>query len=314
MSKTRGRTKKPFRRDMTLMEAVQKFSTEEAAEEWFISKRWRNGVICPHCESSNIAVIPNRKPMPFRCRDCRKHFSVRTGSVFQSSKLPMSKWAIGIFLMSTRTKGVSSLQLARDLGITQKSAWHMAHRIRECWDTIQAMFDGPCEADETYVGGRSKNKHKWKRLRGRGTVGKTPVAGVKDRVTNQVSAAVVKGTDRPTLLAFLKLRVVAGATLYTDEWPAYAKTPYDHHSVQHSSGQYVDGDIHTNGIESFWAVLKRMILGVYHHVSPKHLFRYVREVEARQNARPLDTEERMSAMAVGAVGRRLRYADLTAGR
>ena len=303
------------RKGITLIDAIQRFGDEATAEAWFIDTRWPNGIRCPYCDSDSIADVKHRIPMPYRCRDCRKHFSVKSNSVMQSSKLPLSKWAIAFYLYSTNLKGVSSMKLHRDLGITQKSAWHMAHRIREAWDVDADRFAGPVEADETYIGGREGNKHADKKLHaGRGAVGKTAVAGVKDRETNRVAADVVDSTDAPTLQAFVRERTERKAVVYTDESSAYVGLNRAHEAVKHSVGEYVRGHAHTNGMESFWSMLKRGYVGVYHQMSEKHLHRYVSEFSGRHNSRPLDTEAQMSALAVGAVGKRLRYYDLTAGR
>ena len=310
---------KHYRKGITLPELFERFPDDATAEQWFTETRWPNGLRCPYCGSDDVKHAKH-PTMPYRCREkhCNaRRFSVRTGTIMEASNLGFKTWAIAGYLLLTSLKSVSSMKLHRDLGITQKSAWFLAHRIRESWKKNELPFLGPVEADETAMGGKRKNmshkKRKKVKNKGRGTAGKTIIAGVKDRATNKVSAAVVEKTDAYTLQTFVEDRVHHEATVYTDEHPSYKGMVYfEHDSVRHSTGEYVKKDtaIHTQGIESFWAMLKRAHKGTFHKISPKHMDRYVTEFAGQHNMRSLDTEDQMKGIVEGMVGRRLRYCDL----
>ena len=309
---------KAFRKGITLKQIVQLFPDNATAEQWFIEQRWSDGVCCPECGSVNVQTGAKHPTMPFRCREkeCGKLFSAKTGTVMEGSKISYQNWILATFLIMTSLKSVSSMKLHRDLGITQKSAWFLAQRLRAALSQDGTRFAGPVEVDETYFGGKRRSMSNAKRKAltgtGRGPVGKTAVVGVKDRRTKQVAAKVVHATDRETLQGFVADHVAPGATVYTDDAIAYESMPFDHATVKHSLSEYVKGDVHTNGIESLWSMLKRAHMGTFHKLSPKHLDRYVQEFAGRHNLREQDTIAQMAAVTDGMEGKRLTYARLIA--
>lgn len=251
---------KHHREGLTIVQLFQLFPNDEAAEKWIEKQRWPEERCCPDCGSTNTAVVKSRKPMPYRCRDCRRHFSVRKGTAMQSSKFGYQTWLFGFYMMSTSLKGVSSMKLHRELDITQKTAWYMEQRIREGFFGDSRNMRGPVEVDECYMCGKRRNMSNKKRRKladsGRGSVGKTAVVGAKDRATKRVSAKVVQDTTAKTLQAFVHDRIDPDAMVYTGSSSPYVSLS-NHESVKHSAMEFVRGDVHTNGVESLWSMLKR---------------------------------------------------------
>ena len=304
----------------SLQDAMLHFSEPQNAIAYMVRLRWPDGVIlCPSCGSKDVTWMPTRSLFQCKARHPKRQFSVKVGTIFEDSALPLGKWLIVAWMLGNCRNGISSHEVARTIGITQKSAWFMLHRLREAAkdeEFEEPLFD-EVECDETYVGGRTKFKHARKiaQLPQKPSIhDKTPVMGILQR-GGQVRAMVVKNHKRVSLQAEIRKHIAPGSTVYTDDLHSYRGLhEYHHHYVDHLT-KYVSGKIHTNGLENFWSLLKRSIKGTYIQVSPWHLQSYVAEQVHRFNTRKklqYTEEKRFSLLLDGTTGKRLTYKQLTA--
>ena len=301
--------------NLDLVGLAKHFSDEDKARELLERLRWPSGPVCPHCgvEGNHYKLTPKEgskrpvRPGVYKCKDCRKQFSVTVKTVFHRSRIPLTKWLMGIYLMCSSKKGMSAHQLHRMLRITYKSAWFMAHRIREAMKQrpLSDKLNGVIEVDETYVGGKGRGK------RGRGAKKKTPVVSLVERKGN-VRSVVMERLTGENLKSFIKNNVEEVSTVMTDDFSSYSGLDRDftkHEVIRHSDKEYVRGDVHTNTAEGHFSLLKRGVHGVFHHASKHHLQRYLDEFDFRYNARQFSDAQRTLLAIHGVGGKRLMYRD-----
>lgn len=302
----------------TLIEAVRYFSDPDVTLKHMIDLRWPNGVQCPTCGRTDVRFLATRRLWECKAKHARKQFSAKVGTIFEDSALSLDKWFVAIWQIANCKNGISSYELGRSIGVTQKTAWHMNHRIRLAMKlgTFDKM-DGEVETDETGIGGLAKNMHKVRRAKvitGTGSTDKTAVLGILQRSRGEnpsrVRAGVIQAANRVTLHGAINATVQPGTTVYSDAWPAYRGLKGYTHAVIDHSVEYVVGRIHTNGIENFWSLLKRTIKGTYISVEPFHLGRYVDEQTFRFNERSGTDGERFKTALSGSLGRKLTYKEL----
>jgi transposase-like protein len=303
----------------TLVEAIRYFDDPDVCTDFVAKLRWSDGPVCPSCEGRSHSYLTTRRL--WKCKTCKRQFSVKVGTIFEDSPLPLDKWLTSIWLIANSKNGISSYELHRAIGITQKSAWFVLHRVRLAMKIGNfEKFDGEVEVDETFVGGKARNMHKHVReqkITGTGGKDKTVIVGALRRQSSvevtQVRAGVVGNTRRRTLHAHIRDHVADDSAIYTDALRSYSglEPDYDHATIDHAE-KYVEGRVHTNGIENFWALLKRGLKGTYVQVDPAHLFRYVDERVFTFNERDKNDLGRFVTVLAAVSGRRLTYAELTA--
>lgn len=286
---------------MNIIQVYKRFPTQKICLKHLELKRWNNKPFCPYCKSPSATPMP--KENRYHCNSCNTSYSVTVATIFHKTKLDLQKWFLALSLILNAKKGISSRQLARDLGVNKNTAWYMQMRIRNAMVDQGDLFEGIIEADETYIGGKNKNKHKNKKVQGgqgRNTRDKTPIFGILER-GGKIKAIKVKDVTSRTLKSFIGENTTKGSTIITDDWKSYRglNNKYQHLVVAHCKGEYVNGIIHTNTIEGFWSLLKRGITGQYHHVTKKHIDKYIDEFCYRYNNRStLDLFEKTLKLAL----------------
>jgi len=290
----------------SILDLIKAFPDEQTCINHLENLRWNGVVVSPFDATSKVYKCANNR---YKCKNTGKYFNVKVGTIFEDTKIPLQKWFMSLYIFSSHKKGISSHQLAKDIDVTQKSAWFMLHRLRYAFDhpNFKATLGNTVEIDETYIGGEEKNKHESKKTagtQGRSTKTKKPVLGMKERGGN-IIAQVVDNTKQKTVTPIIKANVKEGATVCTDEWQAYNKLggDYKHLRVNHGAKEYVNGMASTNGMENFWSHLKRGIDGIYHWVSVKHLQTYVTEFTLRMNSRKMTTAARFDFVLKNVTGR-----------
>lgn len=298
----------------SILDLLKAFPTEQSCIDHLVELRWNGNIASPFDADSKVYVCKGNR---YRCKNTGKYFNVKTDTLFDNTKVKLQKWFLAIWLVTSHKKGISSLQLGRDIDVTQKTAWFMLQRIRNCFGfDNNEQLDNEVEADETYVGGKNKNRHNSKKIKGsqgRSAMDKTPVVGMVER-NGRLTAKAVDNVNSQTLSREVIANVKETATLYTDEWLGYngLKRIYDHSVVKHNRGEYVNGRIHTNTIEGFWSLLKRGIVGIYHFTSKKHLQFYVDEFVFRYNSRNNSEASRFNLL-LSNTQKRLTYKNLING-
>jgi transposase-like protein len=306
---------KPANQPKTLLEAIRYFADLDLATEFVAKLHWSDGPVCSRCGVVDEKHYYLKTRRLWKCRDCKKQFSVKVGTIFEDSPLGLDKWLPAVWLIANCKNGISSYELAKDLGVQQKTAWFMLHRIRLAMQTgTFEKLSGQVDADETYIGGKARNMHESKReqkISGRDASGKVAVMGLFER-HGEARTKVVPDTKSRTLQVEVKENVKPGSEVHTDALRSYRglDSEYIHNVVDHAE-QYVDGHVHTNGLENFWSLLKRGIKGTYVNVEPYHLFRYLDEQAFRFNERRGEDVDRFSKALGSFAGRRLTYAELT---